>query len=763
MTRVSLLSLFSLLSKKTLPARLSRAWLSILALGVCAAVGNARLPAQRAVQSLDGVWQIADSVSAVDAPAAFDHVVPVPGLAHLATPAFPNVDCFISRENLASRVRDNLMPPESMKLYWNGKNEQDRNYFWYKKTFRAPARSSGDSVAWLRINKAQFGSAAWLNGKKIGDYAGCFTAALFPVEDAIRWDGENTLLVRVGAHPAALPENYPTGSDFEKTKWTPGIYDSVSIIYCENPVIETIQVAPRVETGEAVIQARIKNHGAVPVTTAVTHIVKTWKKGEQVAALTTPPLTLRPGEETLLTATIKIPGVRLWTPDDPFLYTVETRTAGDSITTRFGMRDFRYSAKTHRAMLNGREFFIRGMNITLHRFFEDPLSENLPWNEAWLRRLLVDIPKKMNWNYMRFCIGPVPDKWLDICDEAGLLIQYEFPVWTGKPEWYKDQNYSRHYDSDEMIRQYKDWMRDNWNHPCVAVWDANNETLDASFNDKIIPAVRSLDLSRRQWENSFNAPNGPDDPVEYHPYLMQSGYKGKLTFKMEDLENRKGLPDFNDLPSKTNPVIINEYGWLWVNRDGSPTRLTENLYPQLLGPGATGRQRLDMYAYLLAAKTEYWRAYRQFAGIVYFVYLTNSFPDDYTSDNFRDVKNLEFDPAFEDYMTEAFRPLGVYINFFQPALAAGAPREFLIKMVNDYQRPVSGVLALTLETRQGVTLARQERPFEIKALGAGDFTMTLSIPASAAKNLILRATATPAKAEGIPPTVSRRRVDVTQP
>ena len=73
-----------------------------------------------------------------------------------------------------------------------------------------------------------------------------------------------------------------------------------------------------------------------------------------------------------------------------------------------------------------------------------------------------------------------------------------------------------------MIRQYTDWMRDNWNHPSVAVWDANNETRDAVFGDKIIPAVRGLDLSNRPWENSYNPPVGPDDPVEDHPYLMSA-------------------------------------------------------------------------------------------------------------------------------------------------------------------------------------------------------------------------------------------------
>ena len=79
--------------------------------------------------------------------------------------------------------------------------------------------------------------------------------------------------------------------------------------------------------------------------------------------------------------------------------------------------------------------------------------------------LLVDLPKQMHWNYFRFCIGPVPDRWLEICDEAGLLIQNEFFVWTGGPGWY--EGYSRTYDADEMIRQYKDWMRDNWNHQAL--------------------------------------------------------------------------------------------------------------------------------------------------------------------------------------------------------------------------------------------------------------------------------------------------------
>ena len=91
--------------------------------------------------------------------------------------------------------------------------------------------------------------------------------------------------------------------------------------------------------------------------------------------------------------------------------------------------------------------------------------------------------------------------------------------------------------------------------------------------------MRGLDLSNRPWENSYNAPAGPDDPVEDHPYLMISGYFGKLTFQMTDLEKMDGEPSPGNLPSDKHTPIINEYGWLWLNRDGTPTVLTKMSMP----------------------------------------------------------------------------------------------------------------------------------------------------------------------------------------
>jgi hypothetical protein len=708
--------------------------------------------AERTLVSLDGDWQITDSKVPLPPPAKFDHTVPVPGLGHSSTPAFPNVDEFDSRQVIQNRVSKGMLPKSAL-VTNAGVSHQDRNYFWYRRTFDVGARRA---VATLRINKAQFGAAVWLNGVKIGEHLPCFSAAIFDVTSSIRWNGSNELIVRVGAHPGVLPETVSAGTDFEKNRWTPGIYDSVSLALSDNPAIETVQVAPKIADSSIVVQVKLRNSGATAVKFPLTHRVHDLK-GSTLSGEFTTETELGPGEEKVFTQTLKLPGARLWWPEDPQLYVLETSTGGDSASTRFGMREIRFDTPTKRAYLNGRVYFLRGSNITLHRFFEDPKSGALPWNDRWVRKLLVDIPKQMHWNAFRFCIGPVPDRWLDIADEAGLLIQNEYFVWTGNGWHGKDDQV--HFDAGEMISEYEEWMMDNWNHPSVAIWDANNETWDPMFGETIIPAVRGLDLSNRAWENSYNAPAGPDDPVEDHPYEFYGmAQEGGPEFSMTTFEHPGGKAP--GAPSG-HAMILNEYGWLWLNRDGSPTELTKTLYPRLLGPNATADQRLALNAYLLGGITEYWRAYRQYAAVLHFVYLMSSDPLGYTADHFRDVEKLELDPSFRDFMSEAFKPLGVYLSFWQPTLEAGASRTFQVMLVNDEPRPAPGTLSLTLNSEQGRVLARKDVPFSLSALGQQTLYVDLAVPQAAGK-CTLKASAAPEDASYGGPTVSRRHVTIVE-
>jgi hypothetical protein len=723
--------------------------LTLTCLLVCFTLAAPLRAAQRITLSLDGEWEIADSVEAGSLPAAYSHKAPVPGLAHSAVPAFKDVDEFESRQLIQNRVEKGLAPASAL-VSNAGVSRQERNWFWYRRQFEVPVMRS---VATLRINKAQFGAAVWVNGQQMGEHLPCFSAAIFDVSDKLR-QGPNEIVVRVGAHPGVLPPSVSAGTDFEKNRWTPGIYDSVSLALSGNPAIETIQVAPSRDLRSITVQTKLRNHSAQAVAFVLQQVVHGWKSAEVVARAPSMRIRLAAGEERTATQRIAMPAAKLWTPEQPNLYVLETGSGGDTASTRFGMREFHFETATRRAYLNGRPYFMRGSNITLHRFFEDPKSGVLPWDEKWVRKLLAEIPKDMHWNSFRFCIGPVPDKWLDIADEAGLLIQNEYFVWTGRA-WHGAENQVR-FDAGEMIREYGEWMRDNWNHPSVAIWDANNETFDPMFGEKIIPAVRGLDLSNRPWENSYNPPAGPDDPVEDHPYEFQDMAKRDgPEFSMTTFEKPNGKAP--GAPSG-HALILNEYGWLWLNRDGSPTELTKDLYPRLLPKNATAEDRLALNAYLLGGITEFWRAYRQYAAVLHFVYLTSSDPLGYTADRFLDVENLELEPHFRDYMSQAFAPLGVYLSFWQSKLAAGK-HTFPVMLVNDEYHAAAGSVTVSLQSGSGGEVAHAQAPFEIGSLGQTTLYVDLDVP-NTPGDFLLQAKADAGTGQ---PTLSRRKITINPP
>src|ERR1700686_2807215 len=103
----------------------------------------------RTTISLNGIWQVEDSKEAEAMPVVWNHKVPVPGLAHSAEPAFPQVDQFDSRMLLQNRVSQGN--PNSATVYNAGVSRQERNWLWYRRRFEV---SDTKSEAILRINKA---------------------------------------------------------------------------------------------------------------------------------------------------------------------------------------------------------------------------------------------------------------------------------------------------------------------------------------------------------------------------------------------------------------------------------------------------------------------------------------------------------------------------------------------------------------------------------------------------------------------------------
>jgi beta-galactosidase len=672
--------------------------------------------AQRTVISLNGSWEVEESIKPDVLPQKYTHTGPVPGLTNLSKPYFPNVDKFTTLAVLKHPIVGIHNDP-SLDTIKIGLVGQKRNFFWYRKQLILKEKKE---VVVLKINKAQFGTAVWVNGKKAGEHYGCFTAGYFDITKYVKQPGKNEIVVRIGAHPKALPVWVPFGTDLEKRKWTPGIYDDVSVIACDNPYIETLQVAPNINDSTVKIQSKVINYkedGKITLTYKITE----WKSGNEVASGTTT-IDVKKDEPQIINYAIKVPNEHLWCTDDPFLYTVNVSTSGDNYMSRFGMREFYFDTKTKCAYLNNKIIFLRGSNICLHRFFEDSLCQDNPWNEKWVRRLLHDIPKEMHWNSFRFTIGPVPDKWLDIADETGLLIQNEFFIWT--VDEYK------YWKVSELENQVGEWIHDNWNHPSLVIWDMQNETRWDTL-EAIINKMRPLDLSNRPWENGWNRPAAENDPEEDHNYLNYDNKKSR-EFSIYQMpvyvHNSGGKGNYCFHPS-AHATILNEYAWLWLHRDGTPTVLTKENYEHL-APGYTNEQRQDLYGYLLAGETEYFRAYRNYAGVMFFTYLTSDYPKAFTCDLFQDIPKLKLNPIYENYIKEAFKPLGVYLDFWMADIKVPGDTtgRFPIMLTNDEYRPISGKLELRIEKLNGEVVEQASKPFAISELMSDTYLIDCKFP-----------------------------------
>jgi hypothetical protein len=666
-----------------------------------------QLFSQRTIISLNGEWEIEDSTSPDAVPAKFGHKVQVPGMANQAVPAFTDVDQFDGLDYLQNGFVRSYIKKVNVDTVKVGIPRQKRNYFWYRKEFEL---GEPKELVILKINKAQFGTSVWVNGKMAGTHLGCFTSGKFDITGIVKKKGRNVLVVRIGAHPGALPNWAPSGSDYEKPKWTPGIYDEVSIIATNYPFISNIQVATEIYKSFITVQSRIIHKGDAKRFT-ISYQVEGANMNTSEIKTTGESRQINDGDTLVITDTIQIDQARLWSPEDPNLYNISVKTGGDEYATRFGMREFKFNTSTKLAYLNGKPYYLRGSNITLHRFFDDDSCGILPWDEKWVRKLLVEWPEKFNWNSFRFCIGPVPDKWLEIADEAGLIIQNEFFIWQYHSNW----------DSLELKSQIMEWMEDNWNHPSVGWWDICNET-DTEYLRDIIREVRHLDLSGRAWDNGYGLPVAKDDPVEDHHYnITWNGWK--YTEYMD-----KVAPKTTNSPHPTaHACVLNEYGWLWLKRDGSPTILSRRVYDSI-APEATNKERISLAAYLLGLETEYFRAHRNYAGVLHFTFLTGNFENVITGDLFSDINRLTIHPDYEKYFVQIFKPLGLYINYSKSTEDPAKKINIRVMMVNDEYGDLAGELVLMIKNTDGRVIVTETRPFRVESLGAMTYSFDIYTP-----------------------------------
>jgi len=163
-----------------------------------------------------------------------------------------------------------------------------------------------------------------------------------------------------------------------------------------------------------------------------------------------------------------LPDIRsphLWSPDDPYLYTVRTEVyerdvLRDRVTNPLGFRWFAFDANDGFS-LNGRKLVLRGTNR--HQDYQG-LGSALP-NRLHLRDM--QWIKEMGANFVRLAHYPQDPAVLAAADSLGLLIWEEIPVVN-----YITTSSEFTSTSEEMLQ---DMIRQHHNHPSVIVWGLMNE------------------------------------------------------------------------------------------------------------------------------------------------------------------------------------------------------------------------------------------------------------------------------------------------
>ncbi|MDA3866546.1 MAG: hypothetical protein PF489_07345 [Salinivirgaceae bacterium] len=701
--------------------------------------------AQRQLISLNGTWEIAKTDTLSGIPTSFTSKIPVPGLVDMANPAV--------EEPFAGALDKDKNNPFANN-YGNRSYMYNNSLYWYKRTFNL--ENTNSDVIQLKLNKAMFHTRIYLNGKLAGENMYSFTPTYVNLKPFLNEAGKaNELIISVGCRNN-LPDTVCRGDDGEKTLFCPGIYDDVKIIQSGFPYINNVQVAPNIIAKQLRIVAEIKTDKS-DKTLNLSYIVRELASKKIVAQGVAPQNTAVTNNQLKVDFTVSLPDCKLWSPESPFLYTLELNTGADTYETRFGMRTFRSDKQNSVVLLNEKTYYMRGTNIAIFRFFEDSQRNNLPWDNKWVTTLHERF-KDMHWNSFRNTLGFPPERWYEIADSMGFLVQDEYPLWKQKPPKYLN--------SDHLAKEYTAWMRERWNHPCVVIWDAQNES---KYDTSSIATnkVRSLDLSNRPWDNGYNRPAGENDIMESHPYLFgkyfnkydlkkittiadtyfdANGVKQDITKDDHDylsLMANPRTPD-NSWVNKSKdedrktvkfPIIINEYGWLWLNRDGSPTTLDKGIFANVFPEADTPEKRFEVYAKIMGMKTEFWRAHRLAAGVLHFCglsYSRSTYPIGQTSDNWIDLKNLVMEPHFVQYMKPAFSPVGLMINFWKSKIEGGKEQEIPIMMVNDTYEKWSGKINLTLE-KDGKVVQDQIISAEIQALGNENYSATLKLPTEAGK------------------------------
>lgn len=335
---------------------------------------------------------------------------------------------------------------------------------WYRKHFTYTP-TPGLEKTYIYFEGVYNRSEVYLNGHLLGKRPSGYASFMYDLTPYLK-EGDNVLSVKAD-HSRYADSRYYTGSGIYRDVWL--VKAPASHIAQWGVGFETVAVKGKKATvkGNVAIENPAKGmEVSMSLINADGKCVASAKK--------------RASADNSLTMTV--PDVKLWSLENPYLYTLRTEVTRDgkvvdSSDIPVGIRTLAFNPNTGFA-LNGKNMKVKG--VCIHHD-AGALGAVVP-EEVWERRLRN--LKNLGVNALRMSHNPQAPVVYDIADRIGLLImdeasdEWEFP----KRKWIKGWNkgtpgFDGTYDFFEewIDRDVADMVRRDRNHPSVFLWSIGNE------------------------------------------------------------------------------------------------------------------------------------------------------------------------------------------------------------------------------------------------------------------------------------------------
>jgi beta-galactosidase len=374
---------------------------------------------------------------------------------------------------------------------------------WYRLRFKTPSSSTARRY-FLQFDGVSSVADVWVNGHHLGKHAGAFSRFRFDASAAIDPSSENLLVVKADnsrPQPGSSTEHViPLSGDFFMFG---GIYRSVKLIVTDpvhadmldygGPGMYARAVAANSKSATVRVSATLINDRRTPQTVIVETRVE--NDAKDIIAAESHRVSVSPTQPLTLDTTLHIDHPRLWRGiKDPYLYKLAMTVRSiqgrdlDQVVQPLGLREFKFDSNRG-LFLNGEHLFLKGASMHQDRAVKGWAISQADQTQDF------DLLREMGANAVRLAHYQHDQYSYELADALGIVVWAEIPL-VNKVSF--DGASASAELAANAQQQLVELIRQNYNHPSIAVWSIANE-IDLTATQvrgpsKVATLLKSLDL-----------------------------------------------------------------------------------------------------------------------------------------------------------------------------------------------------------------------------------------------------------------------------